>query len=78
MPKPISRVETSDAGIGGHLDAVVPSPEQRRSVNESLVQAGYAVNVVCAILNYPRSTYYRPTKSRADNELCAAIRDVVG
>ncbi len=45
---------------------------------DQLVQAGYAVIVVCEVLDYPRSTYYHTTQLVVDDELCTAIRDVVG
>jgi transposase InsO family protein len=47
-------------------------------VIDQLVQDGYAVIVVCDVLDYPRSTYYHTAKPVADDELRAAIRDVVG
>jgi transposase InsO family protein len=45
---------------------------------DQLVQAGYAVLVVCAVLDYPRSTYYHTPWPAADEELRTAIQDVVG
>jgi transposase InsO family protein len=47
-------------------------------VIEQLVQAGYAVIVVCDVLDYPRSTYYHTAPPAADDQLRAAIREVVG
>ena len=43
-----------------------------------LVQQGYAVIVVCDVLDYPRSTYYHPAKPVSDDALRAAIREVAG
>lgn len=45
---------------------------------DQLVQDGYAVIRVCEVLDYPRSTYYHTAQPAAQDELCAAIRDVVG
>ncbi len=45
---------------------------------DQLVQDGYAVIVACDVLDYPRSTYYHMVKPGADDELRAAIREVVG
>lgn len=45
---------------------------------EQLVQDGYAVIVVCDVLDYPRSTYYHAAPPAVDDQLRAAIREVVG
>ena len=45
---------------------------------DQLVHQGYAVIVVCDVLDYPRSTYYHTAQPVADDELRAAIREVVG
>ncbi len=45
---------------------------------DQLVRNGYAVIMVCDVLDYPRSTYFHTTKPVADDELRAALRDVVG
>ncbi len=45
---------------------------------DQLVQDGYAVSVVCKVLDYPRSTYYHTAQPTVDDELRAAIRDVSG
>jgi len=43
-----------------------------------LVDQGYAVIVVCDVLDYPRSTYYHSAKPTTDDALRAAIREVAG
>ncbi len=45
---------------------------------DQLVQQGYAVIVVCAVLDYPRSTYYHTAPPRSDEALRDAIRTVAG
>ena len=45
---------------------------------DQLVRQGYAVIMVCDVLNYPRSTYYHPAQPESDADVCDAIRDVVG
>ncbi len=45
---------------------------------DQLVQDGYAVIVVCDVLDYPRSTYYHAAQPAADDALRDAIREVVG
>ena len=45
---------------------------------DQLVQDGYAVIMVCDVLDYPRSTYYHTAPPMADEALRAAIREVVG
>jgi hypothetical protein len=47
-------------------------------VIDQLVRDGYAVMVVCEVLDYPRSTYYHTAKPVTDVELRAAIREVAG
>jgi len=47
-------------------------------VIDQLVQQGYAVIVVCAVLDYPRSTYYHTAPPRSDEALRDAIRTVAG
>jgi transposase InsO family protein len=47
-------------------------------VIDQLVCQGYAVIVVCDVLDYPRSTYYHTAKPMTDDALRAAIRDVAG
>ena len=45
---------------------------------DQLVQQGYAVVVVCEVLDYPRSTYYHTAQPASDGEVRDAIREVVG
>jgi putative transposase len=45
---------------------------------DQLVRDGYAVRLVCEVLDYPRSTYYHTAKSTTDAALRAAIREVAG
>ncbi len=45
---------------------------------DQLIRDGYAVLVVCDVLDYPRSTYYHAAKPVTDDELRAAIREVIG
>ncbi len=45
---------------------------------DQLIHQGYAVVVVCEVLDYPRSTYYHTAKPVTDAELRAAIREVAG
>ena len=45
---------------------------------DQLVQDGYVVIVVCDVRDYPRSTYYHTAQPAVDDELRAAIREVVG
>jgi transposase InsO family protein len=47
-------------------------------VIDQLVQQGYAVIVVCDVLDYPRSTYYRTAPPSSEEALRDAIRTVVG
>jgi putative transposase len=47
-------------------------------VIDQLVHDGYAVIVVCKVLDYPRSTYYHTAEPVADADLRAAIREVAG
>ena len=45
---------------------------------DQLVRDGYAVLVVCEVLDYARSTYYHTAKPTPDDALRAAIREVAG
>ncbi len=45
---------------------------------DQLVHQGYAVIVVCDVLDYPRSTYYHTAPPAADGAVRVAIRAVVG
>jgi transposase InsO family protein len=47
-------------------------------VIDQLVREGYAVIVVCDVLDYPRSTYYHTARPAADDDVRDAIRTVVG
>jgi len=47
-------------------------------VIDQLVRDGYAVIVVCEVLDYPRSTYYHTAQPVAEDELRTAIQTVVG
>jgi transposase InsO family protein len=47
-------------------------------VIDQLVQQGYAVIVVCNVLDYPRSTYYHTAPPPSDEALRDAIRTVAG
>jgi transposase InsO family protein len=40
--------------------------------------AGYPIDLLCDLLNYPRSSYYYGTHRRDDSRLCTTIREVQG
>jgi putative transposase len=51
------------------------SHEQKRAVIEKLA-AEYPVQIICAVLDFPRSSYYYPAHPRDDEALKAALQEV--